>query len=74
MAIPCALVVKESIGPLLKLLGDSLGLFMALEPSLVLLVETPALVLECLGCEILLIRALLVVEDVKERIRVDTSV
>ena len=43
--IPCALVIKESVRPLFVLLRNCLGLLMALEPSLVLFVEAPALIL-----------------------------
>ena len=47
---------------------------MTLEPSLVLLVEPPALVFECLCCKVLLIGTLLVVEDIEERVRVDAGI
>lgn len=72
--LPSALVVEETVSTLLEFLCDALRLFVTLEPRLVLLVEAPALVLERLGCEVLLRRALLVVEYVKESIRVDTRV
>lgn len=44
---------------------------MPLEPCLILLVESPALVLERLGREKLLVRALPVVEQVEKGVRVD---
>lgn len=44
---------------------------MSLEPRLVLLVKTPALVLEGLGGEELLICALLVIKQVEQRIGID---
>merc|ERR1711939_869741 len=42
---PRALIVKETICSLLKLLCDCLWLFMPLEPGLILLVEAPTLIL-----------------------------
>ena len=66
---PGRLVIKEAIRALLELLGDLLGLLVPLEPRLVLLVEPPTLVLQRLRRQILLIRALLVVEYVKQSIR-----
>lgn len=51
------------------LLIDDLGLFMPLEPHHVLGVEPPALFLECLGCEVLRLRALHVVEHEEQRLR-----
>ena len=72
--LPCALVVKETICPLLEFLSNLLGLFMSLEPSLILLVEPPTLVLERARCQILLVGALLVVEDVEEGVGVNARV
>lgn len=71
---PCALIVKEAIRPLLKLLRNILRLLVPLEPRLVLLVEAPALALERLRREELLVRALLVVEGVEEGVGVDAAV
>ena len=69
--LPCALIIKEPICPLLEFLCDCLGFLMSLEPSLVLLVEPPALVLERFGREKLLVRALSVIKQVEQRIGVD---
>lgn len=63
--IPCTLVVKEAVGALLKLLRDGLGLLVTLKPCLILLVESPALILQRFGSKILLICFLLVVEDIE---------
>ena len=73
-APPCAFVVEESICALLKLLRDCLWLLVTLEPSLVLLVKAPALILQCLGREVLLVSSLLIVEDVEQRIRIYTRI
>jgi hypothetical protein len=62
---PCALVVEEAVRPLFKLLRYGFGLLVTLKPSLVLLVEAPALVLQRPRREVLLVRALLVVKDVE---------
>lgn len=69
--IPCTLIVKEPIRPLLEFLGNRLGLLMTLEPRLVLLMESPALVLERLGGQELLVSALSVIKQVEESICVD---
>lgn len=46
-------------GPhLLKLIGDGLGLLVPLEPHHVLGVESPRLLLQGLGCQVLRLRAL----------------
>lgn len=66
--LPCALVVKEPVGALLEFLGNILGLFVPLEPRLVLLMEPPALIFQCLGGQILLCRSLLVVKNVKQSV------
>lgn len=71
--LPCTFVVEEPVGALLKLLGDVLRLLMSLEPGLVLLVEAPALVLEGLGSEVLLVGPLSVVEKIEESIGVDST-
>ena len=68
VVIPCTLVVEEAICPLLVLFRDLFGLFVPLKPCLVLLVESPALILERLCCETLLISALTVVENVEQRV------
>jgi hypothetical protein len=44
--LPGAFIIEEAISPLLKFLCDCLGLFVPLEPCLILLVKAPALVLE----------------------------
>ena len=72
--VPSALVVEEARGALLELLGDVLGLLVPLEPGLVLLVEPPTLTLKRLGGQVLLVRALLVVEGVEEAVRVYSAV
>lgn len=59
---------------MLELLCDGLGLLVPLEPCLVLLVETPALALECLSRQVLLICALLVVEGVEQAVSVNSTV
>ena len=41
--LPCTLVVEEPVCPFFILFCDCLGLLMPLEPSLVLLVESPTL-------------------------------
>src|SRR6266536_62706 len=61
---PCTLIIKESICPLLEFLSDCLGFLVPLKPSLILLVESPALIFECFGSKVLLVRSLLVVEDI----------
>jgi hypothetical protein len=72
--IPCTLIVKEAVGALLKLLRNCLGLLMTLKPCLILLVESPALILQRLGSKILLICLLLVVEDIKQSIWIDAGI
>lgn len=72
--IPGALVVEETIRSLFILFCDGLWLFVSLEPRLILLVETPTLRLECLGCQVLLISTLSVVEDEKQRVWVEAGV
>ena len=73
-APPCAFVVKEPICALLELLCDCLWLFVTLKPSLILLMEAPALILQCLGREILLVSPLLVVEYVEKCVWIYTRV
>ena len=72
--VPSALVVEEAIGALLKLLGDILRLLVALEPGLVLLVESPTLTLERFSGEVLLVRALSIVECVEQCIGFDSRI
>lgn len=72
--VPRALVVKEAICPLLELVGDALGLLVSLKPGLVLLVESPALVLECFRSKILVGGILLVVEHIEQCVRIDPCV
>jgi hypothetical protein len=59
---------------LLKVLSDVLRLLVSLKPSLILLMKTPTLILESLGCHVLLGGALLVVKDVEKRVGVDAGV
>ena len=72
--LPSALVIKETISALLKLLCDGLGLLVSLEPCLVLLVEAPTLTFEGLGRQVLLVGSLLVVEGVEQAVGVDPAV
>ena len=72
--LPSAFVIKETICALLELLCDGLGLFVPLEPCLVLLMEAPALALERLGRQVLLVGSLLVVEGVEQAVGVDPAV
>jgi hypothetical protein len=72
--IPCALIVKEAVGALFEFLCDCLGLLVTLKPCLILLVESPALILQRFGSKILLICFLLVVKDIEQSIRIDPSV
>jgi len=62
---PSALVVKEAVCPLLKLLGDGFRLFVPLKPRLILFMETPTLALQRFRCQELLPGALAVVEYIK---------
>ena len=72
--LPSALIIKETICALLELLRDGFGLLVPLEPCLVLLVEAPALALESLGRQVLLVGSLLVVEGVEQAVSVDPAV
>ena len=72
--LPGAFVIKETICALLEFLCDGLRLLVPLEPCLVLLVEAPALALECLSRQVLLICALLVVEGVEQAVSVNSTV
>lgn len=72
--IPSAFVIKETICALLKFLGDCFRLLVSLEPCLVLLVEAPALALQRLRCQVLLICALLVVESIEQAVGVYPAV
>jgi hypothetical protein len=74
MSLPSAFVIKETICALLELLCDGFGLLVPLEPCLVLLVETPALALERLRRQVLLVGSLLVVEGVEQAVGVDPAV
>ena len=74
MDLPCALIVEEAICSLLKFLRYVLWLLVPLEPRLVLLVKPPALTLERLGREILLVCPLAVVECVEQAVCVDPAV
>jgi len=67
---PCSLIVEEAIRPLLIFIRDILGLFVALKPCLVLFMESPALLLQRFGRQVLLVRVLPIVEDVEQRIGV----
>ena len=71
---PSAFVIKETVCALLKLLRDGLGLLVPLEPGLVLLVEAPALALERLCRQVLLICSLLVVEGIEQAVSVYPAV
>ena len=64
--LPRALIVKESIRPHLVILGNLLGLFVTLEPCLILLMESPTLTLESLCSQILLICSLAIVEGIEK--------
>eukprot|EP01136_Pigoraptor_vietnamica_P030773 Opistho-1_new@8644 len=68
---PARLVVEIDVRALLVLVADVLRVVVALEPRQVLLVEPPALLLELSRSQVLLVRALLVVEDKEERVRVE---
>lgn len=65
---PGGFVVEKAISALLKLLRDVFRLLVPLEPSLVLFVETPCLVLECFCSKVLLVRSLFVVKRIEERV------
>lgn len=67
---PRAFIVEEPISALFKFLVDHFGLLVPLEPCLVLLVKPPTKLLQPLGCEVLLIRSLTIVEDIKKGVRV----
>lgn len=71
---PRGLVVEEPIGPLLEFLRNVLGLLVALEPSLILLVKPPALAFQRLRCQVLLVRPLPIVEGVEQAVSVDAAV
>lgn len=74
MISPSALIVKETISALLKLLGDGLRLLVPLEPCLILLVEAPTLTLQRLCRKVLLICPLLVVEGIEQAVSIDPAV
>lgn len=71
---PSGFIIEESVSALFKLLRDILGLFMSLEPGLILLVKPPALILQRLCCQILLISTLFVIKDIEECVGLDTRV
>src|SRR3954465_11858157 len=60
---PSRLVVKVDVRALLVVVGDLLGLFVPLEPRQVLLMVAPALFLQLLRSQVLLVRALLIVKN-----------
>lgn len=62
---PGRLIVEETVGALFELLRDVLRFLMPLEPSLVLLVESPRLILQRLGSQVLLVCTLLVIKRVE---------
>lgn len=72
--LPGALVIEETVRTLLIFFRYRLGLLVTLKPSLVLLVEAPALVFQRPSCQVLLVASLLIVEDVKERVGIDPRV
>ena len=72
--LPCRLVVEESIRPLLVVFCYRLWLFVSLEPCLILLVESPALRLECFRCQVLLVCTLAIVEGIEESVGLDPGV
>ena len=63
-----ALIIEIHVRALLVFLRGDLRLLMPLEPSHVLLVEAPTVLLELLGSEELLVGALLEVEHEEQRI------
>lgn len=71
---PSTLVVEEPVCALLKLFRNVLRLLVPLKPRLILLVETPALLLQSFRRQILLVRALPVVKGVEQAVGVDPLV
>ena len=65
---PSSLVIEVNVRPLFVLVSGDLGFLVALEPSHVLLVETPALLLEFTRRKILLVGSLRIVEDKEKSI------
>lgn len=65
---PSSLVIEVDVRPLFVLVSGDLGFLVALEPSHVLLVETPALLLEFTSRKILLVGSLRIVKDKEKRI------
>jgi hypothetical protein len=61
--VPRALIVEEAISALFVVLGDLLGFFVPLEPSLILFVEAPTLVFERAGRQPLLVGVLSIVKN-----------
>lgn len=72
--LPCALIVEKSICALLKVFSDVLRFLMSLKPSLILLMESPTLIFQSLGCHVLLGSTLLIVEYIEQSVRVHTGV
>lgn len=72
--IPGTLIIEESIRALLVLFSYRFWLFVSLKPGLVLLVKTPALILERFCRKILLVSALSIIENVKQGIRIYSSI
>lgn len=64
---------EYALDTLLVLWRNDLRLVRPLEPSQILLVESPSSFLELFCCQILLIRPNLVVKDVEQRIRVEAA-
>lgn len=63
-------VVKVHIRALLIFITGHAGLSEALEPSIVLLMEAPALSLELVCCKVLLVRVWLEVEGKEQALRI----
>ena len=73
LSIPCTFIVKKSVRPLLILVCNHLRFLVPLKPGLVLLVKSPALAFERFSCEILLVGALSIVEDVEKSVCIDPA-
>ena len=66
---PAGFVIKVNVRPLFVLICCDLWFLVALEPSHVLFVKAPALLLQLASSKILLVRALSVVKDEKQAVR-----
>lgn len=66
---PTSLVVKIDVRSLFVLVRRDLGFFVALEPSHVLFVESPTLLLQFTSRQVLLIGSLRIVEYEEETVR-----